>query len=278
VHAEFQRNGIDGTTKGTFTRVMTVAEIRLLGDMFNGTATGGRIAPLVPIFWKIVSSGDVRPHQLTYLGDAYLHLARCGATRWFQLSAQAPPAAGGDECSPNVVSNVGPQVHGPAFYIISSASIFGASSSSYGVMAIYLGAVLTVGRLLRMGLVGLGFKIQLEDMGDRIEFIVKLVGYIYESRMHISMEEDGEWDGKPDLPLEESLYEALINMLRIPEFLMRETGFYKHAFPVGKELNEKALLSLRQQEGTPRASPPVGRRSSRGDQGSPGAGGRGRTG
>ena len=101
-------------------------------------------------------------------------------------------------------------------------------------MAIYVGGVLAVGRFVRMLLVGLGFRIQLEDMGERIGFIVQLCNYIYESRMHIN-----ESSGKPDLELEEALYEALINMLRIPEFLMKETGFYKHSFPIAKAAPEE---------------------------------------
>jgi len=135
-----------------------------------------------------------------------------------------------NDCNTVTSSVAAEHHHGPSVFIISSASLFGASASSYGLMAIYIGAVLTIGRLVRGALVGLGFRIQLEDMGDRIGFIVQLVEFIYESRMHINME-----TAKPDLQLEESLYEALINMLRIPEFLMRETGFYKHSFPVEKQ-------------------------------------------
>lgn len=117
--------------------------------------------------------------------------------------------------------------------LISSTSIFAGSSETIGIITVYLGVVLAVGRLTRGALVGMAFRVQLEDMGERIGFITDLVEFIYEARMQIGLNDDGTVndENKPDLVLEETLYEALINMLRIPEFLMRETGFYQHSFP-----------------------------------------------
>ena len=49
----------------------------------------------------------------------------------------------------------------------------------------------------------------------------------------------------PNVILQENLYEALINMLRIPDFLLAETGFYKHAFPKVEERTTHEVRSTR---------------------------------
>lgn len=77
--------------------------------------------------------------------------------------------------------------HGPSFFIISSTSVFAGSAETWGIATVYLTLVLAVGRLVRSGLGGLGFRIQLEDMGARVELITQLVEYIYQVQGQHSM-------------------------------------------------------------------------------------------
>jgi len=192
--------------------------------MLNNTIdTSQKLEPLVPLFWKITAAGVVSQVPDTrYRGDIYVRRVRCGAESWFEFTLE-PAGTSSNDCAHSISGDH----QGPSIFIALQGSVLGAAASSWGLVAIYFGGVYTIHLLVRSTLTGMGFRIQLEDMGERIGFITKLIEYIYESRMHINDE-----SGKPDLELEEALYEALINMLRIPEFLMKETGFYKHSFPV----------------------------------------------
>jgi len=217
--------------EGHFLHQMSTLDRMQLGRVLNGSAVTAELDPFLPVFWKITRSGAVDVLDPAFLGGLKLHLSSCSELQWFEISREAQHDV--EDCNlAHRVANADAR-HGPSFFIISSTSVFAGSAETWGIATVYLTLVLAVGRLVRSGLGGLGFRIQLEDMGARVELITQLVEYIYQARMHISINGDhnNSEEAKPDLELEESLYEALINMLRIPEFLMRETGFYKHSFP-----------------------------------------------
>ena len=92
------------------------------------------------------------------------------------------------------------------------------SSLNLGLVAFYVTIVLAVGKFLRVYVQGNSANIIYQQVPDP-SVVLTLCKDLYSARL------------LEQLVLEEQLYVAIINLLRSPELLLKETGAYVHFFP-----------------------------------------------
>jgi hypothetical protein len=91
------------------------------------------------------------------------------------------------------------------------------SSLNYSLVGLYITVVFTIGRFLRIYVVGSSSRIIIDDVPDA-SYLIRLCEDVYTARLH------------HHLDLEEQLYTELINLLRSPEALIQCTGDYRHVW------------------------------------------------
>jgi len=100
------------------------------------------------------------------------------------------------------------------FFTLSDQMLLGklidSSIYEYGMFALYVTFVFSLGRFLRVYVVGMSYRIIYEDWGD-MEFVKELLNDIYAAR----------WDREYEL--EEEMYGELIQLYRSPEKLQEVT-------------------------------------------------------
>lgn len=112
--------------------------------------------------------------------------------------------------------NVDPTSIGPSFYVISSKATFGTFLLGAGtIIGLYLTVVISVGRFLRLFVVGIKRDIMYDDLRTCTELFKRCLDVWHARMFH-------------QLDLEEVLYETIIDIYRTPDSMFTLTKPYKH--------------------------------------------------
>ena len=126
------------------------------------------------------------------------------------------------------------------YFVISSQRIPSGSSLlpiNIGIIALYATFILSLGNVVRSWLTSSPSNIITEEMHDPT-VVAQLISYIYLSRG------GGRGEATDDLVLEEALFLELLDLIRSPERLLRETGWRRNAFDAaGKKIPIKPFLT-----------------------------------
>jgi hypothetical protein len=126
------------------------------------------------------------------------------------------------------------------YFLVSSERTPGGKSLlpiNIGIIALYATFILSIGNIIRSWLTTSPSSIITEEMHDP-SIVARLVSFIYLSRG------GGRGEATDDLVLEEALFLELLDLIRSPERLLRETGLRRNAYDSkGRKIPIKPFLS-----------------------------------